>query len=346
MSERRIITERWQKLLARIWVLPLFPGVLLTPLVLPSPMETYQLLGWAWLLLNLSALIGVNQWLNHWLHRHLPWETSAQRRFFVQLITSMGLSLLIINLSYYLFQQFGLSTTPEADQFFVLNIYGLILLVPLLCAQVVAYLFVLWKKSTLLTERLEQENIQTRLESLRSHLDPHFLFNSLNILSSLIDRSQEDAQEFLASFSDVYRYVLQNKSESVVPLRTEWAFLESYLHLLQVRFRDQLQVELEPPSDMGKWVIPPLALQMLVENAIKHNKASERQPLRIEILADEDTLIVKNNRRVHLAPQNSHGSGLHNLRSRYAYLSRRQVQIEETEEEFVVKLPLLERKEA
>lgn len=342
MESALSILPFWKKMFPWIWGFPL----LLIPFgqwILPSPRAGYHWLGWIWLCTALSALIGLNQLIHQWLNNRLPWQNSPQRRFFAQLLLSLISSLVWVNLSYFLFQKIGMNTSPTADQYYVMNVYSLIFLIPLLSAQVVSYLFALWKKSTLISEKLEQENIQTRLESLRSHLDPHFLFNSLNILSSLIDKSPDDAQDFLASFSDVYRYVLQHKNESLVPLRTEWNFLEAYLHLISVRFRDQMKMNILSPKDMSRWMIPPLAIQMLVENAIKHNKASESQPLVLEIFSDKQQLVVKNNRRSNPRPAHSHGSGLNNLRSRYRYLTNMPVEIVENDETFEVRLPLIER---
>ena len=342
--------NRWfpdrARLLAWGWLLPLLPGWPMGYWVLPSPAARFHWVGWSWLMLVLALLLLLNQWLHQWLQRRLPWQDAPQRRFFIQLLSSLSLSLLLMNLSFWLFHRLLLQNTPEPDQFQVLNGYGLIFLVPLVSAQVVSYLFALWKKSTLLTERLEQENIQNKLESLKSHLDPHFLFNSLNILSSLIDKSPKDAQEFLASFSDVYRYVLHNKEASLVPLRSEWTFLEAYLHLIRVRFRGQIHIELQPPEAIHTWVIPPLALQLLVENAIKHNKASDRQPLRLSIRAEGDYLLVENNRRPQSRNSAGPGIGLANLRSRYGYLTHKPLVIEASEDIFLVRLPLIERKEA
>ncbi len=140
--------------------------------------------------------------------------------------------------------------------------------------------------------------------------------------------------------------MLQHKQESLVPLRTEWRFLESYLYLIQVRFRQQIRIDLTPPPDMNGWMIPPLALQMLVENAIKHNKASERQPLELEVYADGERLIVKNTLRPKPKADPSHGSGLNNLRSRYRYLSQQEVLVLQDEHHFIVNLPLIETTEA
>ncbi len=345
MESTSTILPFLKKLFPWIWLFPL----LLIPVgewLLPTPRAAYHWMGWIWLLTSLASLIGLNQLIHQRLNRRLPWQDSPQRRFFSQLLLSLGSSLLLLNLSYFLFQKLGMNTSPTADQYYVMNVYSLIFLLPLISAQVVSYLFALWKKSTLISEKLEQENIQTRLESLRSHLDPHFLFNSLNILSSLIDKSPDDAQDFLASFSDVYRYVLQHKNEALVPLRTEWNFLEAYLHLIRVRFRDQLKVEIDTPTDMNRWMIPPLAMQMLVENAIKHNKASESQPLVIEIISNNTQVVVRNNRRPNPRPAHSHGSGLNNLRSRYSYLTPLAVEILENDDTFEVRLPLIERSES
>ena len=335
----------YREVLAKwLWIIPLIVipfGVW----ILPEPAESYHWLGWTWLWIVLSGLIAINSWFHSYLNRTLPWQDSPQRRFFLQLLLSLLISLVLINLSYYLFHKVGLNRIPDQDQFYVMNVYSLIFLVPLVSAQVVSYLFAQWKKTTLLTEKLEQENIQTRLESLRSHLDPHFLFNSLNILSSLIDKSGDDAQDFLASFSDVYRYVLQNKGESLVPLKTELEFLEAYLHLIQVRFKNQMNIRLEPGKNVGKWMIPPLAMQMLVENAIKHNKASESQPLELEILMETDQMVVRNSVRLLNKQVESHGTGLGNLMDRYRYFTDRSVEVYSDDQVFEVRLPLIQRKE-
>lgn len=345
MESTTSILPFWKKLFPWIWLFPL-AMIPLGEWILPTPRAAYHWMGWIWLLTSLASLIGLNQAIHQWLNNRLPWQDSPQRRFFSQLLLSLSSSLLLLNMSYFLFQKLGMNTSPTADQYYVMNVYSLIFLLPLISAQVVSYLFALWKKSTLVSEKLEQENIQTRLESLRSHLDPHFLFNSLNILSSLIDKSPDDAQDFLASFSDVYRYVLQHKNEALVPLRTEWNFLEAYVHLVGVRFRDQLKVEITKPVDIGSWMIPPLAIQMLVENAIKHNKASENQPLVLEIFSENQQVVVKNNRRPNPRPSHSHGSGLNNLRSRYGYLTSISVEIIQNDDTFEVRLPLIERPES
>lgn len=341
---RPVFTRTRELLKKWLWTLPLLmiPSGLF---LLPQPTEFYHWVGWTWLWGILSVLLAVHSWLHKYLNRIVPWDDSPQRRFFQQLSISLLISLALMNFSYFLCHSLAFDRIPDQDQVYVMNVYSLIFLVPLIFSQVVSYLFAQWKNTALLSEKLEQENIQSKLESLRSHLDPHFLFNSFNILSSLIDKSGEEAQDFLASFSDVYRYVLRYKGESLVPLKTELEFLESYLHMIQVRFRDQMEMNLSPPHDVAKWMIPPQALQMLVENAIKHNKASESQPLTVKIFQDQAYMVVWNSVRLLSNRMESHGSGLSNIMDRYRYLTDQRVAVLRDECSFEVRLPLIQRTE-
>lgn len=336
-----ISSWRWLPRPGWWWLWTLLLGLVVAPWLLPEAPERYHYVGLGWLVGVFVLLVLLNQGIHFGMNRYMPWSRSPQLRFFSQLALSLGLSLLLLNGTYWLTQRMLLHISPEPHQYYMLNLFSLVFLLPLMSAQVVSYLFVLWKRSALLSERLKQENIRTRLESLRNHLDPHFLFNNLNILSSLIDSSGEDAQEFLASFSEVYRYVLQKKGESLVSLREELAFIEAYLYMLEVRFRDQLRIDLRQPPDLDRWQVPPLALQTLVENAIKHNKASNRHPLHIEIFPEQDHMVVRNNLQPHDQPRSGSGTGLANLKSRYSYLTNAELQLYQDESSFEVRIPLL-----
>lgn len=203
-----------------------------------------------------------------------------------------------------------------------------------------------WREATVRVERLEKETAVARLDSLRRQVDPHFLFNALNALTSLVEENDPArAVRFIRQLSQVYRYVLDSESQELVPLADEIAFAESYLYLQKTRLGDALAVEMAlPPAAVAPYYVPPLALQLLLENVLKHNAAYQADPLRLRVSLDAaaHTLTVRNTRRPRrLAPGESSGRGLANLAARYAFLTSQPLVAGEEAGEFVVTLPLL-----
>jgi LytS/YehU family sensor histidine kinase len=224
----------------------------------------------------------------------------------------------------------------------VMNIYGLLFVLPAVSIHFGIYFMTQWKKTKLKSEQLEKENIRTQLEVLKSHIDPHFLFNNLNILSSLIDEDKETARSFLDNFCEVYRYVLKNKQIELVGLDEELEFLDAYIYLLQNRFGEKLSFQKEVFCNTHKFQVPPLALQIVVENVIKHNSMDKEDPLIIELSIEDEKLVVKNNLKPKKAKVESSNTGLANIKKRFEFLSNREVEILNIESHFIVKLPLLE----
>lgn len=199
-----------------------------------------------------------------------------------------------------------------------------------------------WRKATLDAERMKREQMSTKYESLKNQVNPHFLFNSLNALTNLVYEDQDMAADFIRKLSKVYRYVLDNQSKEVVSLETELSFVKSYLFLQKIRFDDKLKINIDIDG-YEQNMIPPVALQMLMENAIKHNTIAEEEPLTIDIYVDNgETLIIKNNlQKKNIPIEESASVGLKNITARYGFLSEIKVEIQETSTEFIVKLPLL-----
>lgn len=187
-------------------------------------------------------------------------------------------------------------------------------------------------------EHLKSENLLVQLSSLKNQLNPHFLFNSLNTLSWLINEDKEKSQRYLQKLSQVLRYSLSMQEQSLVPLKEELALVDSYIFLLQIRFGDNLQIIKDIENKQFK--IPPLSLQLLIENAIKHNVISTASPLSVYIELRNNTLIVRN---THNPKPNSEGTGigLVNLNERFKILASQEVEIEQNEKEFKVVLPLI-----
>ena len=196
------------------------------------------------------------------------------------------------------------------------------------------------KKNELL--RLQKENLQSQFETLKNQVNPHFLFNSLNVLASLISVDPEMAEQFTGRLSKIYRYVLEYKSEDLINLRTEIEFLNSYAFLLEIRFSNKVKVQISIPVEKLDTQIPPLAVQLLIENAIKHNIFTAKNPLVIEIFVDSDNYLnVINNLQKRDMYIESTGLGLKNIENRYAYFTDRQTFFGVVGEKFVAKIPLL-----
>ncbi|MGI4833103.1 MAG: sensor histidine kinase [Janthinobacterium lividum] len=190
-------------------------------------------------------------------------------------------------------------------------------------------------------ESLKREQLQARYDSLKQQLSPHFLFNSLSTLSGLVYEEPAAAEQFIEQMAQVYRYLLRHGEQAAVPLREELAFVRSYTYLLQMRFGEGLALKIDLPEEVLDRQLPPLALQLLVENAVKHNTLSVRRPLAITIdLAAPDQLRVCNPRHPRLTLEASSGTGLHNLTNRIRLLNRQRLLVEQTDAEFCVLLPL------
>jgi PAS domain S-box-containing protein len=190
--------------------------------------------------------------------------------------------------------------------------------------------------------KLQKENLQSQFDMLKQQVNPHFLFNSLNVLTSLIKLEPDLAETFTEHLSKVYRYVLENKDNETVNLSTELEFLDAYLFLLNIRFMGKLTVDLNVSEAMRLKQIIPLALQLLIENAIKHNAMSKKSPLMIKIFVDrKEYLVVQNNLQERENYIVSTGVGLQNIRHRYLLLNQREPVFEKTNIEFIAKIPLI-----
>jgi ligand-binding sensor domain-containing protein len=189
--------------------------------------------------------------------------------------------------------------------------------------------------------RLEKDKTEIQYQNLINHLNPHFLFNSLTSLNSLIMTEPKAASKFLQKLSLIYRYILQNKDKEMVSLEQELAFVKNYIELQKSRFEDGLQINIDIKTDYLLYRIVPVTLQNLFENAIKHNSVEEDNPLIISVFVDEDYLFVENNLQRKKFVDSSNKQGLDSLKNLYHYLSTKPLEIIETETEFIVKIPLL-----
>lgn len=199
-----------------------------------------------------------------------------------------------------------------------------------------------WKEYQLQTERLMRENIQARYDALRNQIDPHFFFNSLSVLTNLVYKSPDLSADYITQLAKTYRYILDKKFENLVAVQTELDFLDAYLFLIRIRHQQSIQFITDISEKVKtKGMIPPVTLQMLIENAIKHNRFSAQDPLVITIKSEGNFLIVSNHVRLKVNPEISSGIGLENIQKRYALISNSNIEICQTEDMFIVKLPII-----
>lgn len=226
----------------------------------------------------------------------------------------------------------GMSVAGLTVSFFVISVY-----------ETSSFYFQL-QKEQLERERLLKANIQGQLEGLKNQVNPHFFFNSLNTLAYLIPENPEKAENFVQKLSKAYRYILEIRERETVSVEEELNFLDSFTCLLKERFGGNLNISVDVPDHFLQLRIVPLAMQMLFENAIKHNIVSNMYPLTIEVTVEKgNQLVVKNNLQKKKQVMNSTKVGLENIKKRYSFLSQRQVEIFSTSQSFIVILPLLEK---
>jgi sensor histidine kinase YesM len=190
-------------------------------------------------------------------------------------------------------------------------------------------------------ERLKLETSVAQFEALKQQVNPHFLFNSLNILKTMVKINDPKSEEYVVRLSDLYRNLLLSNQKEKASLEEELAVLENYLFMLKARFEDKLQVIQRIPSSANANFIPPLSLQMLVENCIKHNVVSTDKPLLIELFVENDCLVIRNNLQPKRSVEDSNHIGLDNLRQRYRALVGKEIEVEQTDAYFIVRLPFI-----
>lgn len=299
-------------------------------------------IGFTWVL-----LIFITQWLGntfiaHLLDQKFPTIEQPVKRNVFGII---GL-VLYSTIAYLIVQSTMLSVYNGAipDDYFQWAIGQAKIILPI--SFVISFVFTYigyfndWRRSELNAQRLETEMLRYKYESLQNQINPHFLFNSFNVLSDLVVDDQQLAVKFIRKLSELYRYVLEVRDKELVPLQEELDFIESYIFLIKTRFENKLDVQLHI-NNTNALMIVPMAIQLLVENAIKHNVATSKKILKVDIIQTTDSIIVKNKLQLKKSVESSTKKGLENLRQQYSFFTDRKVEVEQTKTEFIVKVPLL-----
>jgi two-component system, LytTR family, sensor kinase len=295
------------------------------------------------LLINILIGTGTRQ-INTLLEQWIPWQQATRKRLIIQTFLAGLLAFVVVSI-------FALITylliLPYPDPVNVMKrgiTVGTLHAMTLGILYTAGYFFEQWGKSYIEAERLKHENLLSQFSVLKQQVNPHFLFNALSTLSSLLVEDQKRATEFVQKLSIVYRYVLESKEKDIIDLADEIEAAQAYAYLQQTRFGENLKVSMCLPGNYRDKLIAPLTLQILLENAIKHNIVSSKRPLLVEVKVEDDSwLIVKNNLQKKTSIEAGTQIGLKNIVNRYQFLDNRTVDISETDSEFTVRIPLLQK---
>ncbi len=236
----------------------------------------------------------------------------------------------------------GLPVQLDYDHTKLLLAFGFRVNLFLHCINAIVFFMNKLKKAQLEAEQLKKVSVEAQFEALRNQINPHFMFNCFNVLSTLVYKDADTSAKFIAQISNVYRYLLHSQERKVVTLQEELLFVESYLYLLQMRYGENLIIEKDITANLEEYYVAPASLQMLIENAIKHNIISKNNPLTIRLYSQNETMIVSNNLQEKQVKEESTHRGLQNIQSRYRLLSDEIVKIEKSASQFTVEIPLLQ----
>lgn len=277
------------------------------------------------------------------MRRKYPDVRQDSRRLYVQSILVFLFTAVMSVLLYYsepfFVKSFGERPHPGYIKSFITCLFATALVTAIYEA---AYYIHRWKESIAETERIRKEHTMAQLESLRNQVNPHFLFNSLNTLASIIPEDPEKSVKFVQKLSSVYRCILDINDKGVVTLEEELGCLKNYIFLLETRFGSNLRVEMKIDQASLRKHLVPMSLQMLLENVIKHNVVSHKRPLRVLIESNSENILIENILQLKDQVMDKTGTGLKNIQNRYRLLFDRTITIDQDEEVFRVTLPLIE----
>ena len=306
-----------------------------------SFLKTYILMGTA------STLLWVgNEKIEDILSRYFSWTQQSTKRFIISIIATVGYTFLALTVIVWLWQiifesNFNFKSSLKNISF---NTFEGTLIITLLVSAIVHGRGFLneWKKTLVEAEVLKKEQLSAQYETLKNQVNPHFLFNSLNVLSEIVHTDADLAEQFIKQLSKVYRYVLETRDREIVNLDEELQNLNAFIFLMKIRFRDGFIFE-NQLTETKNVHIAPLTLQMLVENALKHNETSKINPLTVTLKSELEFIEVRNNLQKKSFVLDSTGLGLENIRARYKILSGKDIQVTENAHYFSVKIPILKQ---
>jgi two-component system, LytTR family, sensor kinase len=289
-----------------------------------------------------------NRYIMIWARTRYPQFEVVRKRLLIQSLVMLVYTLLANNILGYVLDICGLKERHEfagGDLYTVIfhsNVAAISCSLTVVAIYESIYFMNELRKSVEEKEMLKRESLKAQLSALKTQVNPHFLFNNLNTLSSIIPEDPVKAVDFVQQLSKVYRHILEVQEEQSIPLKDELDVMKAYAFLLQTRFGDNLDITINVPEEKLKKRIVPLSLQILMENAIKHNIVSSEKPLKVDVFAENGRLVVSNNLQKKNQLNESTGIGLDNIRNRCKLLGSGQVEVTESGTSFTVSIPLIE----
>jgi hypothetical protein len=295
-------------------------------------------------LIEWAILLEVNRQGIRVARRFYPWLNQTKQRIGLELgwfVVATIIHRVIITYIYDITQFWGYPL--PGGTYWVTTLVSFLFTLPVAAIYEGQHLYRQWRITYYEAEQLKKENLQSQLDSLKAQINPHFLFNSLSTLSSLVAEDPKQAERFIEELASVYRYLLQTNDQPLTTVEQELHFIRAYFHLLQMRFGRSIELKIAVDSGYHGYLMPPLTLQLLVENAVKHNTALPYRPLQICLYTDEAmNLFVRNNLQKKAIAVPSNQTGLRNITTKYRLLRQAEVVIRQTDTLFEVMIPLIE----
>lgn len=281
--------------------------------------------------------------VNNRMDKKWSWYENTKRRFIYQFfIDFLFIALISIPMGWFISGFIAIDRKIDyLEDALIIGGVAMACILLLVVFELTMFFLSEWKYSQLLVEKFKKENLEYRFDRLKEQLNPHFLFNNLNTLHSLINETPKKASEFVLELSEIYRYVLKNKDEEIISLKEELDFTNSYIYLISNRFVKSINISVQLPEKIHRSKIPPLTLQMLIENAIKHNSFDKSTPLKINIFKSQNKIVIENALQLKIEKEETNKVGLLNLKERYRFLSDKEIEIIRTETKFIVRLPII-----
>ncbi len=319
-------------------------ALLITLLIFDSKGEGIKIFmtSYAW-----AVAICVTQWMGNsyiygLLDKRYSWQNHLKKRAIYGSLALIGYSAFAYVVVQMIMFKLVYGALPENPVYWTLRTSYIAVLISFtvsLIFLVVAF-FQYWKKSLLEAERFKAEMLQYKYEALQNQINPHFLFNSFNVLSDLVYEDQNKAIAFIRQLSQLFRYVLDSRDRELVTIKEELEFIEAFSYLLQTRFEDKLIIQQEFEAREDEMIVP-MTLQLLIENCVKHNEISASQPLTVQIMRTGDYLKVENNLQLKSAGLDSKKTGLSNIRQQFKFFTDKEIVLTETDHSFSVEVPVI-----
>ena len=310
-----------------------------------------RLLGWETeaeaflinLLFTVVLTVG-NEWWFDYLSKRISWRNQSVKRLIYGAVGSVIVTMILLAILNFVVSVVIYDSSIQEflnDQETEWYVFGLIITLIVSSIYHAIYFYKASQAQKVNEQKTIARSATAQFDALKNQLDPHFLFNSLNVLVSLIEENPKAATKFTTSLSKVYRYVLEQRNKELVSVDEELKFARTYVGLLKTRFEDSIEIEIPDQGSIENAKVVPLSLQLLIENAVKHNIVSSNKPLKLKIYEQDQFLVIENNLQKKQVIKESSGVGLQNIESRYRLLTNRQMTINETTDTFKVSVPIL-----